>query len=67
MTDLIIDQPDECIDCGSTEGPDRRARWECGEADLDTWDRCEHCGNLLCDSCSLAGNHICYRMEDITP
>lgn len=52
----------ECIDCGSTTGPDRRARWECGETDLDTWDRCEYCRNLLCDSCSLDGNHICYRM-----
>lgn len=52
----------ECIDCGSTEGPDRRERWECGETDLDTWDICEFCRHFLCDSCSEAGNHICYRI-----
>ena len=52
----------ECVHCGSTQGPDREARWECGETDLDTWDQCPVCRAPLCDSCSLSANHTCEEM-----
>jgi hypothetical protein len=52
----------ECASCGTTAGPDRRARWEsgCPRGQLGDWDRCERCGAPLCDSCALAGaSHDC--------
>lgn len=45
----------ECAACGTADGPDRRARWEAGVADRETWERCERCGAPLCDGCALAG------------
>jgi hypothetical protein len=49
----------ECQACGSETGPDRRARWESGDHDLDRWEHCEMCGAPLCDSCALSGIHTC--------
>jgi len=48
-----------CAACGSDQGPDRRARWETGEADLDAWLACPECQVPLCDSCDLSGIHQC--------
>src|SRR5215831_18218785 len=50
----------ECVSCGSTEGPDRRARYETGgQNHLDDWERCAICNGFLCDSCAMSGNHRC--------
>ncbi len=43
----------ECASCGTAYGPDRETRWEAGQADLESWDRCERCGAPLCDGCAL--------------
>lgn len=52
-----------CAECGSTEGPDRQARWECGEKNLDTWETCSRCDAPLCDTCAAADLHDCLAGE----
>jgi hypothetical protein len=59
----MTDTEQECWNCGSPQGPDRRARYEAGDPDLDSWEECKSCGEPLCDSCATGSNHRCDYLD----
>jgi hypothetical protein len=59
MTELQEADAAGCVECGSTQGPDLRARSDSGDLDLETWARCGWCKVPLCDGCAAAGTHRC--------